>query len=161
MKKFLAYAAVGLGVVAYNVATEADRDASGTIVSGGNVDAFTMRVGDCFDDTAALGSEVGGEVSSLPAVPCADPHDNEVYAIFDVSFDAFPGDEAMGEAAFAQCLERFEGFVGSTYEESVLDITALYPSDRSWSVQNDREVVCAVYDMNLNKLTGSVKDTAI
>ena len=58
MKKFLVYAAVGLGVVAYNVATEADRDATGAIVSGGNVDAFQMRVGDCFDDTAELGMEI-------------------------------------------------------------------------------------------------------
>ena len=161
MKRLLVYAAVGLGVVAYNVATVADRDATGAIVSSGNVDAFALRVGDCFDDTAALGSEVAGEVASLPGVPCADPHDNEVFAVFDVDFDAFPGDEAMGEAAFAQCLERFEGFVGAAYEESVLDVTALYPSDQSWNVQNDREVVCAVYDMNLNKLTGSVKDSAI
>jgi hypothetical protein len=161
MKKFLVYAAVGLGVVAYNVATEVDRDANGAIVSGGNVDAFAMRVGDCFDDTAVLGVDEAGEVSSLPGVPCADPHDNEVYAVFNVDVDSFPGDEAMGELAFTQCLERFEGFVGTIYEESVLDITALYPSDQSWSVQDDREVVCAVYDMNDNKLTGSVRDSAI
>ena len=161
MKKFLVYAAVGLGVVAYNVATEADRDATGAIVSGGNVDAFQMRAGDCFDDTAELGMDEAGEVSSLPGVPCADPHDNEVFAVFDVECESFPGDEAMGDLAFSQCLERFEGFVGKIYEESVLDISALYPSNQSWSVQGDREVVCAVYDMNLNKLTGSVKDSAI
>ena len=161
MKKFLVYAAIGLGVVAYNVATEADRDAAGAIVSGGNVDAFAMRVGDCFDDTAALGAEEAGEVSNLPGVPCNDPHANEVYAVFAVDVDSFPGDEAMGELAFAKCLERFEGFVGTIYEESVLDITALYPSDQSWSLQDDREVVCAVYEMNANKLTGSVKDSAI
>jgi hypothetical protein len=161
MKKFLVYAVIGLGVVAYNVATQADRDGSGAIVSGGNVDAFTMRVGDCFDDTSALVSEEAGEVSSLPGVPCAEPHDNEVYAVFDVAFESFPGNEAMGEHAFAQCLELFEGFVGSVYEDSVLDITALYPSDQSWSLQGDREVVCAVYDMNLNKLTGSAQGSSI
>ena len=55
--------------------------------NGGNVDAFQMRVGDCFDDTAELGMDEAGEVSSLPGVPCADPHDNEVFAVFDVEVD--------------------------------------------------------------------------
>jgi hypothetical protein len=161
MKKFLVYAVVGLGVVAYNVATQADRDNTGAIISGGNVDAFTMRVGDCFNDNSALLSEDTGEVTSLPGVPCGEPHDNEVYAIFDVDLESFPGDEAMSEMAFAQCIERFEGFVGIVYEDSVLNVTALYPSDQSWRLQDDREVVCAVYDTNQNKLTGSAKDLAI
>jgi len=161
MKNFLVYAIIGLGVVAYNVATQADRDAAGNIVDGGNVDAFTIRLGDCFDNTGALGSDEGGEVSSLPGVPCAEPHDNEVYAVFDVSFGEFPGDDQMADAAFEQCLDRFPGFVGIDYESSTLDITALYPSSQSWSMQDDREVVCAVYDMNGGKLKGTAKDTSI
>ena len=161
MKNFLVYAIVGLGVVAYNVATEADRDAAGNIVDGGNVDAFTIRLGDCFNDTGTLGTEEAGEVSSLPGVPCSEPHDNEVYAVFDVSFDSFPGDDRMADAAFEQCLDRFAGFVGVDYEASTLDITALYPSSQSWSVQDDREVICAVFEMNGEKLTGSAKDSAI
>ena len=161
MKNFLLYAIVGLGVVAYNVATEADRDAAGNIVDGGSLDAFTIRLGDCFNDTGALGADEAGEISSLPGVPCSDPHDNEVYAVFDVSFDAFPGEDRMADAAFEQCLGRFAAFVGVDYESSVLDITALYPSSQSWDVQDDREVVCAVFEMNGEKLTGSAKDSAI
>ena len=160
MKNFLLYAIIGLGVVAYNVATQADRDATGNIVDGGNIDAFTIRLGDCFNDTNGLGTEEAGEVSSLPGVPCAEPHDNEVYAVFDVSFAEFPGDEQMAETAFGQCLERFAGFVGVDYESSMLDITAMYPSSQSWNMQNDREVICAIYDMNGGKLEGSAKDSA-
>ncbi len=158
MKKLLAYAVIGLGFVGYNVMTQADRDASGAIVSGGNVDAFTIRLGDCFDDTSTSSS---GEVTSLPGVPCSEPHDNEVYAVFDVSFDSFPGDEAMSEHAFDACLARFQDFVGMAYESSTLDITTLYPSGQSWSVQGDREVICAVYDMEMGKLTGSAANSAI
>lgn len=161
MKNLLVYAVIGLGVIAYNVATQADRDAGGNIVDGGSLGAFTIRLGDCFDNTRALASEEGGEVSSLPGVPCSDPHDNEVYAVFDVDYDSFPGDDRMGELAFEACLARFETFVGVPYDTSVLDITALYPSTDSWRVQDDREVVCAVYDMNGAKLTGTAKDTAI
>ena len=160
MKKFLAYAVVGLGVVGYTVMTNADRDESGAIVDGGNVDAFSMRLGDCFDNTHSFASDQGGEVTTLPGVPCSEPHDNEVFAIFDVDYNAFPGDEPMAEIAFDQCLERFEGFVGLEYESSVLDITALYPSATSWA-QDDREVICAIFDMNGEKRTGSAKDTAI
>lgn len=161
MKNLLVYAVIGLGIIAYNVATEADRDAAGNIVSGGNLDAFTIRLGDCFDNTSSLASDEAGEVSSLPGRPCAEPHDNEVYAIFDVDYASFPGDDQMGELAFEACRERFSTFVGRDYESSELDITALYPTTQSWAVQEDREVICAVYDMNGNKLTGSAKDSAI
>lgn len=161
MKNLMIYAAIGLGVVAYNVSTQADRDADGNIVDGGNLGAFTIRLGDCFDNTRSLASEDGGEVSSLPGVPCNEPHDNEVYAVFDVDYESFPGDDKMGEIAFKACLDRFEPFVGLAYDTSTLDITALYPSTDSWRLQDDREVVCAVYDVNGGKLTGTAKDTAI
>ncbi len=161
MKNLLVYAVIGLGVIAYNVSMQADRDADGNIVDGGNLGAFTIRLGDCFDNTRALSSEDGGEVSSLPGVPCAEPHDNEVYAVFDVDYEAFPGDDRMGELAFEACLNRFESFVGLPYDASTLDITALYPSTDSWRMQDDREVVCAVYDMNGGKLKGTAKDAAI
>ena len=161
MKNFLVYALIGLGVIGYNVATNADRDASGAIVDAGSVDAFTIRLGDCFDNTRSLASDQAGEVSSLPGVPCAEPHDNEVYAVFDVNYSSFPGDNEMSELAFEQCLGRFERFVGNAYEDSVLDITALYPSSQSWSMHGDREVVCAVYDMNGDKLRGSAKASGL
>lgn len=161
MKNFLIYALIGLGVIAYNVSNQADRDEAGAIVSEGNVDAFTIRLGDCFDNTRALASEEGGEVSSLPGVPCSEPHDNEVYAVFDVEYASFPGDEQMGELAFEECRQRFSSFVGLDYDSSVLDITALYPSTDSWKMQDDREVVCAVYDMNGGKLTGSARNSSI
>ncbi|NNF49934.1 MAG: hypothetical protein HKN65_08755 [Woeseiaceae bacterium] len=160
MKKFVAYAAVGLGVVGYNVMTNADRDASGAIIDGGDVDPFSMRLGDCFDNTRSFAADEAGQVSTLPGVPCSEPHDNEVFAIFDVDIESFPGDEPMAEMAFDQCLARFENFVGLEYESSVLDITALYPSSSSWA-QDDREVICAIYEMNGEKLTGSAKNTAI
>jgi len=161
MKKLAAYAVIALGVVGYNVMTEADRDGTGAIVSGGNVDAFTIRVGDCFDDTRSLSSEDGGEITSLPGVPCSEPHDNEVYAVIELTTTTFPQGEAMSEMAFDSCLDRFESFVGLDYDSSTLDILTLYPTEDSWNIQNDREVVCAVYDMNAAKLTGSAKDTSL
>lgn len=151
--------AVAGGAYLFNSAMQADRDATGAIVGGGSLDAFQMRVGDCFDDGSAF-SDDNPEVDSVPGVPCANPHDNEVYAVFDVAEPSFPGDR-MAELAHESCLTRFESFVGRDYESSSLDIATLYPSPESWHGQNDREVVCAVYDMAANKLTGSVKGLAL
>ena len=161
MKNFLIYALIGLGVITYNVSTQADRDGAGAVVSEGGIDAFTIQLGDCFDNTSSLASEETGEVSNLPGVPCSEPHDNEVFAIFDLDQPTFPGGEEISELSFSACLDRFESFVGVDYESSSLDIAALYPSKESWSRQGDREVVCAVHDMNFGKLTGSTKNSGI
>ena len=103
----------------------------------------------------------GVEVTSLPGVPCTDPHDNEVFAVFDVNRSAYPDSEAMESLAYDSCLERFEPFVGRDYETSSLDILSMYPTRTSWALQDDREVVCAVYDMEASKLRGSAKGLAL
>ena len=160
MKNWGAYLLVGLGYFGYNVMTAADRDQSGAIIGEGSVDAFEMRVGDCFDDTSVLfGSGTEG-VNSLPGVPCSKPHDNEVYAVIDVGLPTFPGDDSMSEKAFDDCLARFESFVGRDYDSSSLDIMTLYPSSESWQ-QDDREIVCALYDMEAEKLEGSAKGSSL
>jgi hypothetical protein len=145
--------AVAGGAYLFNSAMQADRDASGAIIAEGSVGAFQMRVGDCFDDGSTFADE---EVESVPGVPCSKPHDNEVYAVFDINAASFPGDE-MADMAQKACVARFEAFVGKDYESSSLDIASLYPSRDSWNQQNDREVICAVYDIDAKKLTGSVR----
>ena len=65
-----------------------------------------MRAGDCFDDPQET------EFEDVAGVPCFEPHDNEVYAVFDVSFNEFPGQAAMSDAATEACLKRFRKFVG-------------------------------------------------
>ncbi len=156
MKSWGIYIAAALGFAIYGAVTEADRDGSGAIIGEGNVDAFQVRVGDCFDDASSFDDEI----SSIPGVPCADPHDNETYAVFKVSNDSYPGSEGMAELANDSCLERFSSFAGSDYQSSSLDIMTMYPSPESWQ-QKDREVVCAVYDMGANKLVGSVEGRAL
>jgi hypothetical protein len=158
MKSWAIYIAAALGFVVYGAVTDADRDGSGAIVDGGSVGAFQVRVGDCFDD--AVVDEGEYEVSDVPGVPCTEPHDNETYAVFDLAVDSFPEGDAMGELAYESCYERFQPFVGRDYETSTLDINMMYPSRESWQ-QNDREVICAVYDVEANKLIGSAQDRGL
>jgi hypothetical protein len=157
MKNLAIYVLVAMVAVGYNMLTSADRDATGAIVDEGSVDAFNIHVGDCFDDPS---STYGDEISSLPGVPCAEPHDNEVYALVNVTMPEYPGEDAMWDHANDECLKRFEGFVGLEYESSSLDIYTMYPSTESWK-QDDREVVCALYDMNVEKLEGSMQGRGI
>ena len=152
-----------IGYVVYDFTNDADRDESGSIVSEGQIDVFAMRAGDCFNDPQELiDSETGiAEFQDVAGIPCSEPHDNEVYAVFDVSFNTFPGDGPMFEVATDECLTRFEDFVGRSYDESILDIFPIYPNDDSWSRLNDREVVCAVYHIDGEKLTGSNKGSGV
>jgi hypothetical protein len=156
MKNLGFYAVVVLGYLAYGAITNADRDDGGAIVGEGNIDAFHMRVGDCFDASSTFGDGV----SDVPGVPCSQPHDYETYALFDVSFDSYPSEESMGAMAYGSCLERFDSFVGLDYENSVLEIVTLFPTTESWK-QDDREIVCALYDMNNGKLLGSTQGREI
>jgi len=136
---------------AIGITTAAERNASGEITSAGSVDAFEVRVGDCFDDEAFASSEI----SEIPGVPCVQAHDNEVYAAFDLSGE-WPGDVRVEELAYEGCFERFSGAIGKSYEESVIDYTVIYPSEGSWEQRDDREVLCVAYHMEGEKLTGSV-----
>lgn len=154
MKSWAIYIAAALGFAIYGAATNVDRDDSGAIVGGGNVDAFQVQVGDCFNDVSEGDEQY--EVSEVPGVPCDEPHDNETYAVFDLTIDSYPGGDAISELAYESCFERFEPFVARDYETSALDINMMYPSPESWQ-QNDREVICSVFDVNANKLVGSAQ----
>jgi hypothetical protein len=125
---------------------------SGPDQADSELDAFQMQVGDCFDDDLLSGSEVSG----LPGIPCEQPHDNQVYALFDLSAPEFPGDDAVLALANEGCLERFPDAIGTSYEASVYAFTTLTPTERSWTELADREVVCIAYHMEMEKLTTTV-----
>lgn len=133
------------------------RDAeSQEVTEAGTADVFTMQVGDCFDDDPSAGEEVG----DVPAVPCAEPHDNEVYYEFSMTGDEWPGDDAITAEAEAQCTPAFEEFVGIAYADSVLDWFPFTPTEGSWTELGDRVVQCAVYDASYAKVEGSLAGVA-
>ena len=119
----------------------------------GSASVFELEVGDCFDDPTT-----GAEVSSVDAVDCAEPHDNEVYALYDYDGDTYPGESEMSAAADEGCEARFEEYVGIAYLDSALYYTHLTPTQESWD-SGDREVVCVLYEPG-EKLTGSMEGAA-
>ncbi|KRA22988.1 hypothetical protein ASD65_00030 [Microbacterium sp. Root61] len=121
----------------------------------GNADVFAVQVGDCLN-TAGIDTE---EVSSLPIVPCTEPHDDEVYFSYQVADGAFPGEEALIADAQEACAVEFTTFVGLAYEESALDLWPMYPTEGSWD-SGDREVLCIAWDPSGAKLTGTLAGAA-
>lgn len=138
----------------------AERAESGDIVHEGEVDVFSMQVGDCFDDQKAMLSD-DSEIDSVPGVPCNEAHDNEAFYKFDSVLTEWPGDEALEDIGKQECLKHFEGYVGKSYDDSSLDIFSIKPTEYGWRKLDDREVVCVAYDMEFSKLTRSVKNSEL
>jgi hypothetical protein len=134
-------------------ACQAERDADGAIVGAGTLAADELGVGDCFDDEPS--DEEVTEILDVPAVPCGEPHDNEVFHAFELRGDELPSDADIEELVDEECLPAFGRFVGTSYEESELDLFAIWPTERAWAA-GDREVLCAVFAMDLSKLEGTV-----
>ena len=149
------------GLLAIFAAPVADRDNTGQIVSGGTVDIFEIQIGDCFDDQSMYGTDETVELTGVGGVPCQQPHDNEIYAQTQMALTEYPGEDAILKAADKFCFEEFEAYVGTSYQNSILDITYIYPTIESWNQMSDREISCALFDMNLEKLVGSVRGRGI
>lgn len=139
---------------------EADRDGSGEIVTGGEINVMAVEEGDCFDDPTG-DEEV---VSALDAVPCSEPHDNEIFAIESIAASygsEYPGQETLLSHSYEICTGSvFATYVGTDYPVSDLDVFTLTPTEDSWD-EGDREVVCALFRVDLNKLNGSSRDSGI
>ena len=122
----------------------------------GGKSAFELQVGDCFDDPSD--TEV---IKEVPERECAAPHDNEVYANRAMPNESWPGEEAVWDWADEACLAEFEPYVGASYEASSLDFAWLVPTEASWNGIDDRTVTCFLYDLDYEKLTGSVRNAGI
>jgi len=134
------------------VSTTADSatttSASSTTVAASNTSVFSIEQGDCLIEA------VTDEQSSVPIVPCDQPHDSEVYTAFAMDEGDYPGAEAISEIAGEGCLARFEPIFREAYEISPYFVSFLFPTEVSWNDEDDREVLCLANGPEL--LVGSI-----
>lgn len=140
---------------------DASRDDTGEIVGAGDIDVMSLQIGDCFDDA----EEVEEVLFDVAAVPCSEPHDNEVFSVQTVSggldTDNFPGQTVLQESAYEVCSGPvFDTYVGTPYLDSILEVFTITPTGESWD-EGDREFVCALYRLDFAKLTGSARDSGL
>lgn len=127
---------------------------TGELAEPVEVDVSILAVGDCVADAPP---EDGEEISSIEAMPCSEPHGDEVFATTTVPDGDYPGQNAVYTQAREECTAMFEDFVGLPYEESVLDISFFGPTEESWAA-GSREILCTVYDP-AGETTGTLRNT--
>ncbi|NCT90355.1 hypothetical protein GXB85_05225 [Cellulomonas sp. APG4] len=126
-------------------------DETGEITEASDASVFSIKVGDCMDS-----STLADEVESVPAIPCGEPHDTEVYAAMEFPEGDYPAD--LEDQADEFCYGEFSTFVGMAYEDSELDYTLLYPQEEGWTALDDREVTCLL--LSAEPVTGTLKGAA-
>ena len=126
---------------------------------GRELAVIELEPGVCIEDAGAFtGTEVN-EITRTRAIPCRLPHQAEVYLrqnLADGPDAAFPGVGELRHRAQVVCRDGFEAFVGVRWTRSELEIAALWPSPPSWA-EGDRLVVCAVFRLDGQPLTGSAR----
>lgn len=139
---------VGIGGLVVSQALELDRDGDGAISEAGEISSEELRVGDCLDLPAE------GEVESVSAVPCSEPHEAEVYASFELPAGRYPGDAEVARLAEDGCIDHFFGYVGIAPPDSKLVTFLIYPAEDSWA--QSRGVRCVADEPGDKLVTGSV-----
>ena len=129
----------------------------GTACSG---NIFSLTVGDCFDDWESSLEGATQEVSDVPIVDCSEPHDNEVYSVSEIAGGAFPGDTTVQDLTIERCTDTFEPLVGKAYADSQLDFGAFFPTAATWA-DGDREVMCFLWQVDFEKLEGTMQGSGI
>lgn len=138
------------GLIVVGIASSADRDASGEITDAGTVSVQSLEPGDCVN-----GLKEGKEVLSLPALPCTDPHEAEVFARFELTESTWPGDEAVFAQAEQGCQDRIAGYSPTAADDESLELIYLHPTQTSWR-RGDHAVICFAVDPT-GKRTGSLR----
>lgn len=123
---------------------------AGGKAGGEQIDAYDVRVGDCLSDPGASPT-----IQTLTRLPCDQPHHSEAYASFDLSGNAYPGDETVSADAMKGCDDRFSTFVGRHRSESALDFSFMTPTGDTWK-KGDRAVTCLIYNPT-ESTTGSLR----
>lgn len=134
---------------------DAERDAGGAVVASQEANVFSLGVGDCLN-TADVAS---GELESIPTLSCSEPHDSEIYAEILLTGDEWPGSDTVDAQVDEYCYAQFLGFVGVSYQASVLDYITITPTQASWEQAGDRIGQCVVIDGD-GGVTGSLRGAA-
>lgn len=121
-----------------------------------------LKAGMCFDDASSedtiTDEQQNTSVTSIPIIQCNQPHDNEVYHVYELpNAKAYKETDELLESMFVNCEAAFTDYVGLSYQESFYEMSFLTPTVESWQ-EGDREVVCYAFHPEADKLAKSLKN---
>ena len=126
----------GIAVVTAVGSQLAGRDDAGRISRGGTISATALTVGDCVNDLTDT-----RDLRSLPGVPCSQPHDGEVFAVFELRAGPYPGASVVDDQVGRECNARLARYAPEAIEDPSVGHFSVYPLESNW-VRGDREVAC-------------------
>lgn len=134
-------------------AGDADRDEeTGQVTESANIDIFALKVGDCMMEAPS------GLLEDIDVVPCAEPHDQEVF--YEITMDDGEFSEEAIDAASQECIgDPYTSFVGVAYDASTLEVYPITPTQQTWDELNDRVVQCVISDP-AGQIEGSLEGAA-
>jgi len=117
----------------------------------GTTSVQDLEVGQCVELP-----DDGEEISRIDTFDCTEPHGAQVIAVADIGEgdEEYPGDEAIGERVFEDCVEAFEDYVGLSYFDSEFQIFPITPVEDNWD--NDQTYICLAFDPK-DDLTESIE----
>ena len=142
-------ALVVVGLVAGG--TGGGNDPTTSLADSGDVNVQRLAPGQCLN-----GLKEGSAIRDLPAVPCAQPHEGEVFAVFDLADGDFPGDDKVAQLAEDGCVDRLKPYASKAADDPDVEIYFLHPTSTSWRL-GDQGVACVAMS-STGKVTGSIKD---
>jgi serine/threonine protein kinase len=114
------------------------------------ISATDLEVGECLN-----GLQASNDVTTVPSVPCEEPHEGEVFAVFDLPAGEYPGQAAVDDQVSKQCNARLSAYSPSAADDPAVGLFSVYPLQQNW-VRGDREVVC-IATATSGTATGSIK----
>jgi len=129
---------------------------------GDVVNLHDVESGSCFNRYSWVQDERQVDIDTR--VPCADPHQYEVYLRTQHPARAgapWPGDREMEAFARAQCYGAFADFVGEIYELSELELGYLTPARTDFEHEKARfrSIHCYVQRDDGGEMVGSARDS--
>jgi len=118
----------------------------------GQVNIFSLRVGDCFQNPPASQTALG--VTDVTVVACTTPHNAQAFAQFDATDSSYPGSPALIKESQHGCQNRIKDNVDQSKITSTMSLHFLFPEAQSWA-NGRRTITCLVVD-STKDLTSSL-----
>ena len=137
-----------------------EADTTTTTEDTGEVSAFDLRPGNCFD-TIEVDEDGGLLVTTVLLTDCDEPHRAEVFSLEQIDDPPgadFPGEEERDRISQELCEPGFVDYVGVSIAESDLVLLWLAPTEDSWVEDDDREIACAIAAPDGEMLVGTVEN---
>lgn len=116
---------------------------TGTITRSGNLNVFSLAVGDCFNNPVTA-----QDVATVTAEPCNQSHSAQIYAKFNLTGSNFsyPGTATVSQLASTGCTARTAD-VDRSKVTNAMAVHFFFPDQTAW-LNGRRTVACMVVDQS-------------